>query len=223
MIAVFDVYGTLLDLAALEEALGQRFGEAAARFAELWHRARLEYSWLHTLAGSAPSFGQVTVDAAAWALERLGLAADPAELAALWRTALAPYPEVPGALAELGARGVRRVVLSNGDPDALEAALAAAGIDGLFDRILSARAAGAFKPDPRVYRLVVEAFGVEPAAVWFFSSNFWDVFGAQRFGFRAAWVRRRAELPDRLGVRPEAVLASLADAPALFAPKRGDA
>jgi 2-haloacid dehalogenase len=223
MIAVFDVYGTLLDLKALEEALGRRFGEGAVHFAELWHRARLEYSWLHTLVGSAPSFGQVTVDAAAWALDRLGLTAEPAQLADLWRTALAPYPEVPGALAELGARGVRRVVLSNGDPDTLEAALAAAGIGASVDRILSAQAAGAFKPDPRVYRLVAEAFGVQPAAVWFFSSNFWDVFGAKRFGFRAAWVRRGAQPPDRLGVRPDAVLTSLAEAPALFAPKSADA
>ncbi|MCL8209235.1 MAG: haloacid dehalogenase type II [Actinomycetia bacterium] len=223
MTAVFDVYGTLLDLAALEVELRRRFGEAGGPFLERWRRAQLEYSWLHTLTGPVPPFEQVTAAAAAWALESLGLSGDPEELTRLWRTALAAYPDVPAALDALAALGVPRIVLSNGDGAALAAALTAAGVIGAFDRILSAGEAGAFKPDPRVYRLAVEALGVEPAAVWFFSSNFWDVFGAKRFGFRVAWVRRRPVPADHLGVRPDAVLASLAEAPALFARPSQDA
>ena len=67
------------------------------------------------------------------------------------------FPEVPQALARLHAR-YRLVVLSNGDPDMLEAAKAHHGI--AFDRVISVAAANSFKPHVATYTKAAEIEGV---------------------------------------------------------------
>ena len=81
--------------------------------------------------------------------------------------------------------------------------------------MLSVEAVGVFKPDPRVYRLAADRFGLPPDAIGFFSSNPWDAFGAAAFGFRVFWVNRTGQ-PDEYGLRGAvtelADLSALADA-----------
>ena len=42
----------------------------------------------------------------------------------------------------------------------LDAAVKGAGLDGLFDQILSVEAVGVYKPNPKVYQLAVDALGI---------------------------------------------------------------
>ena len=74
-------------------------------------------------------------------------------------------------------------------------AVGAAGLEGVFEAVISIRDAGVFKPAARVYQLVHDRLGGNPADVPFMSSNRWDVAGAQVFGFETLWVNR-AGLPD---------------------------
>ena len=69
-------------------------------------------------------------------------------------------------------------------------AVRAAGIEPLLDAVLSVESAGVFKPDPRVYRLATDRFGLPASRMAFVSSNPWDAFGARAFGFRVFWVNR---------------------------------
>jgi 2-haloacid dehalogenase len=68
-----------------------------------------------------------------------------------------PFPEVPEALARLATR-YQPVVLSNGDPDMLEAAQLHHTIR--FDRRISAAEANSFKPDVATYSKAAELAGV---------------------------------------------------------------
>jgi 2-haloacid dehalogenase len=77
----------------------------------------------------------------------------------------------------------------------LRAAVGAAGLDGMFDAILSVDTLHIYKPRPEVYALITQALAVAPPDVAFVSSNRWDVMGAVAFGFRAFWVNR-ASLPN---------------------------
>jgi 2-haloacid dehalogenase len=106
-----------------------------------------------------------------------------------------PYPEVKEVLGTLKARGARLAILSNGDPDMLEDAVRAAGLQHSLDAVLSVAAAGIFKPASAVYRLATEHFRTQPEHISFQSSNRWDIAGAKAFGFRCVWINR-ADAPD---------------------------
>ena len=51
----------------------------------------------------------------------------------------------------------------------------------------------------------------------FVSSNGWDAAGAKAFGFQAFWVNRDGAPVERLGVRPDEVVADLARVAELLA------
>ena len=72
-----------------------------------------------------------------------------------------------------------------------------------------------FKPAPAVYRLAEESLGVPRTMMAFISSNGWDAAGAKAFGFQVFWVNRSGAPVERLGVRPDETIRTLAELPAL--------
>lgn len=208
---VFDAYGTLLDPASTLTACEARFPGRGAELTRLWRQRQLEYSWLRSLMGRHADFWQITAEALAYACAALGLPADAAALAELRDVylRLAPFPEVPAALARLAPR--RRLVLSNGTAPMLRAAMDHAGLLPALEALLSVEAAGVFKPAPQVYALATAHLGCGPAEVLFVSSNGWDIAGAASFGLTTAWLNRAGLPVEELGVRPSLVVRDLAE------------
>ena len=190
---------------AAAEAEGSPFAARAAEVALIWRQKQLAYTWLRRITGHHADFRQVTQDALDWALEATGLA-DPdlrARLLALYEK-LDAYPEVPAVLRKLRDAGATTAILSNGSPGMLASAVASAGIGDLLDDVLSVEAVGVYKPDPRVYAMAGERFGVAPTDVLFVSSNGWDVAGASLVGppHRLGQPPRRAGRPPARPTRP---------------------
>jgi putative hydrolase of the HAD superfamily len=103
---------------------------------------------------------------------------------------LEAYGEVPGVLAELRRRGVVVAICSNWDWD-IERAVAAAGLEGTTDVVVTSARAGARKPNPRIFRHTLEACGMEPAEVIFVGDTLYaDVEGPIAYGMRAVHVWR---------------------------------
>jgi 2-haloacid dehalogenase len=216
---VFDAYGTLFDVqsvAALAERIFPHHGE---QLAQAWRRKQLEYSWLQSLMLSPvqrrEDFAALTAHALDHAVEALGLALQPSLRHRLLDAYLdlSPYPDAARALAELAP--LPRVVLSNGTRAMLEPLAASTGLALHLDAILSVDAAGIYKPSPRVYQLAVDYLKLLPARIGFVSSNGWDAVGAKAFGFTVFWVNRSAAPVEQHGPRPDAIIASLAELPAL--------
>src|SRR5436190_1186299 len=113
-------------------------------------------------------------------------------------------------------RGVRAGILSNGDPDMLEAVVRHAGFAGLVDPVLSVESTGRFKTDPATYALGTEALGLAAADVLFVSSNCWDAIGATWFGYTTLWVNLFGLLLDELGAAPTRIGTSLRDVLSFF-------
>jgi 2-haloacid dehalogenase len=219
-VAVFDAYGTLLDVHSATARHAARIGPAWQQISQEWRLKQLEYTWVRSLAGPAHhrDFSTLTDAALAFVAARHGIedAGLLADLRASYRS-LDAYPEAPMVLDALRAAGWRTAILSNGSPTMLAKGVAAAGLVGSLDAVLSIEAAGVFKPDPRVYRLATKYFSVLPAQVMFVSSNAWDAFGALEFGFSVAWVNRSGQ-PDEYGLRGRArEIADLSSLPRLFA------
>jgi len=213
---VFDAYGTLLDVTSATASARQELGARWPLFTELWRRKQLEYTWLRVGMRRHADFWRVTDDALDFALESLGVEAPGLKerlLDAYER--LEPFPDVLPALQRLRAAGLKTAILSNGAPRMLAAAARHAGIDGLLDQLLSVEEVGVFKPDAAVYRLASDRLGVWPGELLFVSANGWDAHGAKVAGLRVAWCNRSGQPRERLPEAPDAVVASLAELPAL--------
>jgi 2-haloacid dehalogenase len=223
---LFDAYGTLFDVYSIGVAAEALFAGAGDGLAVLWRDKQIEYTRLSSMSGKARSFRDCTRAALRFAGRRLGLPLDAAAEDALMGCydRLEPFAENRAVLEELARRGVRAGILSNGDPDMLEAVVAHAGFAGLLDPVLSVEGTGRFKTDPATYALGTAALGLPAAEVLFVSSNCWDAIGATWFGYATLWINRFGLPLDELGAAPTRTGTNLADVLALsFASSRNPA
>ena len=208
---VFDAYGTLFNVASPVERLSSTIGEKSGDVAKLWRQKQLEYTWLRSLMGVHADFWHVTRDALDYTLEVHGVVepglAD--ELMTLYLK-LDAYEEVAVALQALRVKGKRCAVLSNGSPSMLESALRHAGIEKMFEHVLSVEEVGIYKPSRRVYRLAMQKLHIADApSICFVSANAWDAQAAAQFGFQTVRIARTAGFDDRIPGRPAAMIESL--------------
>ncbi|HEX2594254.1 MAG TPA: haloacid dehalogenase type II [Rhizomicrobium sp.] len=213
---VFDAYGTVFDFASAAARCPDVPAAQRAALTTLWRDKQLQYTWLRTLQDRYVDFAAVTRDALDFALETLGL---PAELStplmALYYK-LDAFAEVPDMLHRLRAMGFSTAILSNGAPAMLDASITHAGLNGLFDAVLSVDSVKAFKTSPKVYQIAVDTLRVPAEAIAFQSSNGWDAYAASAFGMRVVWCNRYAQRPERLPGKPDIEIKTLAELPELL-------
>lgn len=205
--AVFDAYGTLFDVNSIAALADEIFPGAGGALSVHWRDKQLEYTRLRTLSARYADFWTVTGDALDFSCERLGLVLRSGERQRLMGqyAALPAYADSASALRELKRMGVPLAILSNGTLDMLAGAVAAAGMEGLFDHVLSVDRVKKFKTAPEVYELATEALRCPAGRILFVSSNGWDACAATWFGFTTLWINRGNLPPERLGVAPHAV------------------
>jgi 2-haloacid dehalogenase len=214
---VFDAYGTLFDFTSAARACADIPRDAADSLTALWRDKQLQYTWLRAAQGRHADFWHVTEDALDFAMETLGIgnAALRERLMRLYLE-LEVFPEVPLVLQQLKQAGLQTVILSNGTPPMLQAAVRHTRLGGLIDSILSVEEVGVYKPHPKVYQLAVDRLSVPASAIAFQSSNSWDAHAASAFGMQVVWCNRYHQRAERLPGAPEREIASLAELPALL-------
>lgn len=160
---VFDAYSTLFDVSSVAHGATDKLGDQWQALSDLWRTKQLQYTWLRGLAGHHADFWQVTGDALDFALTTLNIAdaglRDRLMHMYLW---LSTYTEVPETLRRLKAGGMKLAILSNGTPHMLESAVRNAGIDDVFDAVLSVEEVGVCKPHHRYISLPLTGFGFCP-------------------------------------------------------------
>ncbi|MCD6041031.1 MAG: haloacid dehalogenase, type [Burkholderiales bacterium] len=201
---VFDAYGTLYDVHSVVTRCESCWPGKGAQLSQLWRAKQLEYTWQRSLMQRYAPFSTVTREALAYACEALGLELSVAQMEGLMGEyhRLSLFPEVGQTLAALKEK---KAILSNGSPDMLLPLVEHSGLR--FDAVLSVDELGIFKPAPQVYELAEKRLGTKSIA--FTSSNCWDAMGAKSYGFTVYWINRSKAPMDRLGFRPDRVLASL--------------
>lgn len=209
----FDAYGTLFDVYSIGALADKLFPGKGAALAQLLRDKQIEYTRLRTMCSQYKTFWEVTRDALVFSCKKLSLnLTAEAEAALMGQYAkLQPFPENVDVLNRLKARSIRLGILSNGNPEMLEAAVRSAGMQGIFDYVISVDSVRKFKTAPEAYQLAPKTFGVPVGRILLVSSNCWDVCGAAWFGFSTFWVNRNAEPLEELGVSPLGMGRSLAD------------
>lgn len=214
---VFDAYGTLFDFASAAAGAKDVLGDSVGQVTTLWRDKQLQYTWLRGMQGLHADFWQVTGDALDWTLDTLGLG-DPVLRERLMRLylELETFPEVPNVLGVLKAKGYRTAILSNGSPSMLASLVDNSRLGNLLDHVISVEEVGVFKPARAVYQRCVDVVGVPAAEIAFMSSNAWDAWAASAFGMRVFWCNRYAQRPERMPGKPDAMMRTLAELPALI-------
>jgi len=123
------------------------------------------------------------------------------------------FPGVPDALHRLRQRGVSLALVTNGDRRQQRKKVEQYELAGYFDAILIEGEFGAGKPDPSVYRHVLDSLGAKPSESWMVGDNLeWDVDGPQRQGLRGVWVDLRGQgLPESSPVVPHRIIRAFPD------------
>jgi 2-haloacid dehalogenase len=196
-VCMFDQYGTVVDMQSGLTAVATPFlkdkgwtGDPNA-FVTWWRRTHFENSMIDALLHREhTSYREIGHRSVAHVMERAGIQHTMDEVRYLVGEIekLKPFPEVPAALARLQTR-FKLVVLSNGDPDMLEAAKQYHKVP--FDRVISVAEANSFKPHVATYTKAAELVGLRTDQVLFVANHAFDCIGAKSAGMRTAFIDRR--------------------------------
>jgi 2-haloacid dehalogenase len=186
---LFDLNGTLVDPSVLAQPLGDSGPDEELVQAAL--DDAIAQAMVATLTGRLPPFRELMEAAIRRRLRLRGRDEDAAATALELLGSMPAFIETPAALETLRGQGIRLAVISQSAAADCDAVLRFAGLRDRLDLVMSAQEAGAYKPDPRPYRMAVERMGAEPDDVCFVASHWWDVEGAKRAGMRTGWVARR--------------------------------
>jgi FMN hydrolase / 5-amino-6-(5-phospho-D-ribitylamino)uracil phosphatase len=175
------------------ESLREQRAQVAARFPERSHDLSfLRHHVLKELFGAA---GHAE-----------SLADDALEIFYGARNRVEFYDDVRPSLERLRAR-YRLFAISNGNAD-----LERCGIADLFHGHVTARAAGAAKPDPRIYAALLKLTGVAAEQVLHIGDDpLADVVGATQAGMQAVWINRDAREWPAAFASPTRTITTLAE------------
>ena len=214
-VCMFDQYGTVVDMqTGLTEVVTpflKRKGWEGNPYAFVtwWRRTHFENSMIDTLLHKEhTSYREIGQRSVAWVLERAGLTYTMDEVRYLVAhiEQLRPFPDVPEALARLK-RHYKIAVLSNGDPDMLEAAKSYHNIP--FDAVISVAVAKAFKPHVATYTKAAEIMGVGMEEVLFVANHSFDCIGAKAAGMQTAFIDRRQRPFGLTPYQPDIIVADM--------------
>jgi 2-haloacid dehalogenase len=210
--ATFDCYGTLIDWnRGIGDALASLWPDAdrealLSRYHEIEPRVQLDSALPYR-----EVLRQALVLLAGDEDRPLGEADEYALADSLpsWR----PFPEVPGALAELRGRGFKLAILSNTDPDLLDASLERIGVS--VDGRVTAAETGSYKPAPGHWERFFAQYDADREQhVHVGASLYHDIEPASHLDLKAVWINRldeRSDLPRAAELKDLARLPEVLD------------
>ena len=214
---MFDLYGTVVDMqggltAAITPYLADKgWSGRPEALVTWWRRVHFENSMIDALLHRDHTpYREIGRRALSYTLERAGVEHTQDEVQDLVAAieTLQPFPEVVPALNRLKSR-FQLAILSNGDPDMLEAARPHLGVE--FDRIISVEEAGSFKPHVATYRTAAELMGAAPDAILFVANHAFDCVGAKAYGMRTCFINRRERPFGDWPYQPDLVVADFSE------------
>lgn len=211
-VIALDIYGTIIDVGALEACLGEAFGARAKEASRLWRQKQLEFSFRRGLMRKYVNFDVCTRQALIYVSEAMGVHLDKDQKRELFTAhlRLPAFPDARDALRALREDGNILVALTNGTERSVRAALRHAGVIQFFENVISVDPLETFKPDPVVYGHLLRRVRRSKAKVWLVSGNPWDVIGAKACGLKTVWLQRDPALTfDPWEFQPNVTISSL--------------
>jgi 2-haloacid dehalogenase len=185
---VFDVMGTLFDLAPVRKRLTQLGAPGGAL--EAWFGRMLHTSAALTLVDEFHPFREIGRTTLLTTLAQLDVESERAEEVLQALGQLDVYPDASRALDLLNNAGVPAVTLTNGGREHTEKLLESAGLRSRVQQVLTVEEVGAYKPHPAPYGYVARQLNLPAESLTLIAAHGWDVIGARAAGLSAIWVYR---------------------------------
>lgn len=186
--AVFDVMGTLFDLAPLRRRL-ERAGAPAGAL-EAWFGRMLHAAATLTLVGEFHPLREVAEPTLRSLLEQLDADVGAAGDIVAGLGELDAYPDAADAFARLRQAGVRIATLTNGGEEHTRGLLVRAKLDDFVEAVIAVDEVRAYKPHPAPYHRAAARLELHVDEITLVAAHGWDVVGARAAGMRAVWVER---------------------------------
>lgn len=196
---IFDLDDTLYDytalhpgaLAALEEYTCERYRVAKDQFRISFSAAREETKQL--LADTAASHNRLLYCQKTLEHLDVGPIDGALEMYDIYWSYILKHMALREGAAELLAackeQGIRIGICSDLTAHIQHRKLRALGIASLVDGLVTSEEAGAEKPDPRMFAMILKKLGCKPDQALYIGDNLErDIFGAERFGISALWL-----------------------------------
>lgn len=186
-VVVFDVLETLLNLDPLAARL-EKVGQPASLLGPWFMRFQRDAMAL-TLAGDAAPFEPVAREALRTETWHKLSETDIDYVLAGFAT-LPKFDDAAPALRKLSQAGITVGCLTVGSPENTDQFLEGTGLNEFVDHVVTAQAAGVWKPHPEIYRFTAEQMHTPIGRMALVAVHAWDCHGAKRAGALAGWCAR---------------------------------
>jgi 2-haloacid dehalogenase len=209
---VFDAF-PIFDPRPIFALAEQLFPGKGKELSNVWRTRQFEYQWLSALSEHYTDFWAATQNSLVFASQLLQLDLTDEKCARLMQAYLTmkAWPDVLEAVGALKQSGIRLALLSNMTSKMLNANIESAGLQQVFEAVLSTDDVRSYKPDPRAYKMAVEALGLKREEILFAPFAGWDASGAKWFGYPTFWVNRLDMPLEKLGIAPDATGRNLSE------------
>jgi len=204
----FDSFTTIVDVGtSTRRALAEHVADPDP-IAELWRFRAVDYRMVSSFTDAYETYEETTREALAYALAASGVSLPDRtidEIAAVFRD-LDVYGDVRPGMERLGDAGYDCYILSNGNPELLDAVVERAGIDDVIEGTISADEIETYKPDPRIYEHAAERTGTPIENLLHVTTPWYDVYGAIHAGMQAVWLNRDDRPWERFDGGPDLIV-----------------
>src|ERR687892_377802 len=187
-VVVFDVMGTMFDLAPVRRRLIEL--DAPDGALEAWFGRMLHSAAALTLVAEFRPFREVASTTLRTTLAQLGVDPGRADEVLQALGELDAYPETARAFDLLDDAGVPAVTLTNGGREHTDKLLERAGLRHRVQRVITVDEVEAYKPHREPYLHAARLLGLPPAALTLIAAHGWDVVGARAAGLGVVWIDR---------------------------------
>ncbi|PSP56383.1 haloacid dehalogenase type II [Halobacteriales archaeon QH_7_66_36] len=198
----FDSYSTIVDVGSATDALDD-YVDDPRLISERWRSHSLMYSMAANDTDSYETFYELNRHALTYALESAGVEVTDEvreEILSVYMD-LYVFDDIPEGVSRL-AEGYDLWVVSNGNPEMLDAMFDVADLHDDVEGYISADEVETFKPDPGIYRHAAATLDVPIEEVAHVTAGWFDVAGAEGAGMQGVWVNRDDGPYPNFGHRP---------------------
>lgn len=208
---VFDLNGTLLDMAALDPQFTQVFGSPQAR--REWFDLVVHAALLSVVTDTYQDFTKLARSSLRMLADRRGVVLKRSDEQAILdgTKQLPPFADVVQGLGDLKSAGHRLAILTNSSRASAMQLLKRHQLAGLFEEVISVEEVRRMKPAREPYLLAARRLGVRAGELRLVAAHAWDIAGAAQAGCATAFLARPGQALNPLWPKPGLQAANLTE------------